>query len=65
MVLHDVADDAKLVEVAPAALGAEGLLEGDGDVGNGVAVPDGLEGDVGKPTERLWTSIRSTSHFCA
>jgi hypothetical protein len=39
VVLHDVADDAELVEVAAAALSAERLLEGDADGGNVVAIP--------------------------
>ena len=51
VVLHDVTDDAKLVEVATPPLGAEGLFEGNGDVGNGVAIPNRVECGVSKPEE--------------
>ena len=51
MVLHDVADNAKLVEVAAAAHGPERLLEGNDNVGNVVPVPDRLKDSVGKPWE--------------
>lgn len=39
VVLHDIADDAKFVKVAAAAVGAKGLLEADLHVGDEVAVP--------------------------
>jgi hypothetical protein len=45
-VLHDVADDAKLVKVAPAALGAKGLLEGELDVADKVFVEGRVDEDV-------------------
>ncbi len=43
VVLHDIADNAKLVKVTAAAVGAEGLLEADLHVGNEVAVPRGRQ----------------------
>ena len=43
MVLHDIANDAELVEVAATALGAKGLLEGNLDVVDVVSVPGGAE----------------------
>ena len=52
MVLHDVTDDAKLVEVASSALGAEGFLEGDRDVSDVVPVPDRLERGISKPAKK-------------
>ena len=48
VVLQDVPDDAELVKVAAAALSAEGLLEGDNDGGDVVAVPRGAEDGVGE-----------------
>src|SRR5690606_24291928 len=51
VVLHDVADDAELVKVAAAALGAEGLLEDDLDVVDVVAVPGGAEEGVSEPED--------------
>ena len=52
VVLHDVADDAELVKVAAAALGAEGLLEDDLDVVDVVAVPGGAEERVAEPQDQ-------------
>ncbi len=49
VVLHDVADDAVLVKVAPAPLRAEILLESHGDGGYVVAVPERLEGVICEP----------------
>ena len=43
MILHDVPDDAELIEVAAAALSPERLLEGDDDGGNVVTVPGWTE----------------------
>jgi len=48
MILHDVANDAELVEVAAASLGAEGLLERERHAGDGVAAPQLLEEAVGE-----------------
>jgi hypothetical protein len=48
MVLHDIADDAELVEVASTALGAERLLEGDLNVVDVVTVPGGAQEGVAK-----------------
>ena len=39
VILDDVPDDAELVEVTPAAVGAERLLEGDLDVRDVLVVP--------------------------
>mmetsp|Transcript_32334 Transcript_32334/g.70578 ORF Transcript_32334/g.70578 Transcript_32334/m.70578 type:complete len:376 (-) Transcript_32334:225-1352(-) len=52
MVLHNVADDAVLVEVTPPALGAKGLGEGDLHVADVLARPEGLEQQVGEPQHR-------------
>mmetsp|Transcript_53090 Transcript_53090/g.133708 ORF Transcript_53090/g.133708 Transcript_53090/m.133708 type:complete len:314 (+) Transcript_53090:307-1248(+) len=49
VVLHDVADDPHLVEVAPTALRADVLLECDSEAVNVVVAPDGCEGDIAKP----------------
>ena len=49
MVLHNVANDAELVEVAATALSAERLLEGDLDVVDVVPVPGGTEELVAEP----------------
>ena len=49
MILHHVPDDPKVTEVAPAALSAKGLLEGENGVRHVVTVPDGAEDPVGKP----------------
>mmetsp|Transcript_9038 Transcript_9038/g.25336 ORF Transcript_9038/g.25336 Transcript_9038/m.25336 type:complete len:544 (-) Transcript_9038:129-1760(-) len=46
VVLHDVPDDAVVVEVAPAALGAEVLAEDDLHVADELPVPQGLEHEV-------------------
>lgn len=46
MVLHDVADDAELIEVTAATLGSERLLEGDDDGRDVVAVPRRAEEPV-------------------
>ena len=48
VVLHHVSDDPKLVKVSASTLGAKRLLEGDGHTSNVVAVPDWLEGSIGK-----------------
>ena len=48
MILHDVADDSKLVEISAPALGAEGLLEGDDHRRDVVPVPRGAEQHVGE-----------------
>ena len=42
MVLHDITDDAELVEVAASALGAERLLEGDLDAVSHLCSSTGL-----------------------
>jgi hypothetical protein len=47
--LHDVPDDAELVEVAAAALGPEGFLESDDHGGDVVAVPGRPEQAVAEP----------------
>ena len=47
-VLHDITDDPKLVKVSTASLGAEGLLEGDLNVGDEGLVEGGVEHDVGE-----------------
>ena len=39
MILHDVTDDAELVEVPTAALGPERLGEGDQNAGDVVTIP--------------------------
>jgi hypothetical protein len=41
--LHDITDDAELIEVAPTALSAERLLKCDLDVVDVVTVPRGVE----------------------
>lgn len=48
MVLHDIADDAKLVKVPAAALGAEGLLERNLHVVDVMPVPRSPEERVAK-----------------
>ena len=53
VVLHDVANDAKLIKVAAAALSAKRLLEGDLNVGDVVQVP-------GRPQE----CICKSQHLC-
>lgn len=45
-VLHDIADNAKVIKVAATALGAKRLLEGDLDIVNVFAVPGLAEEDV-------------------
>ena len=49
VVLHDVADDAELVEVAAAPVRAKGLLEADLHVADEVAVPRGAQELVREP----------------
>ena len=44
--MHDVADDAELIEVTAATLGSERLLEGDDDGRDVVAVPRRAEEPV-------------------
>mmetsp|Transcript_23329 Transcript_23329/g.58917 ORF Transcript_23329/g.58917 Transcript_23329/m.58917 type:complete len:213 (-) Transcript_23329:630-1268(-) len=51
MVLNHVADDADGVKVAAAAVGAEGLLEGDLHVGYVLLVPDARKHNVGEAHE--------------
>jgi hypothetical protein len=46
MVLHDVSNNAELVEVSPAALSSEGLLESDLNVIDVVPVPCRVEEGV-------------------
>ena len=48
VVLHDVPDDPKLVEVSTSSLRPKRLLERDRDAGNGVPVPRGAEDHVGE-----------------
>jgi len=43
MVLHDIADDAKLIKVATTTLGTEGFFEGNLDVVNVISIPSGSE----------------------
>jgi hypothetical protein len=43
MVLHDIADDAKLIEVTTAALGAKGLFEDNLHAGNVMSAPVGAK----------------------
>ena len=52
MVLHDITDDAELIEVAPSPFGAKRLLEGDLDVGNVVMIPGGPKERVGKTQDQ-------------
>ena len=47
-ILHDIPDDSKLVEITSTTFGAEGLLEGDLDVGDEILVEGGVEHDVGE-----------------
>ncbi len=49
MVLHNIANDAKLIEVTSATLSSKRLLERDDDGGDVVAVPCGTEEPVAKP----------------
>jgi hypothetical protein len=53
VVLHDVADDAELVEVPAAALSAERLLEGDDDGGDVVTVPGRAKQTIPEPKSRV------------
>ena len=46
MVLHDISNDAELVEIAAAALGTERLFERDLDRGDVLPVPSGAENPV-------------------
>jgi hypothetical protein len=43
MVLHDISDDTKLVEIATPTLGAEGFFEGDLDVVDVISIPSSSE----------------------
>jgi hypothetical protein len=49
VVLHDIADDPKLVKVSAPALRPKGLLEANLNIGDEVAVPCGVQKLVGKP----------------
>eukprot|EP00166_Cyanidium_caldarium_P003890 ctg_381.g135 len=49
VILHDVADDTKVVKVAGAPLDAKVLLESDLDGGNVLIVPQRLQEVIGKP----------------
>lgn len=51
-------DDPEFVEVAPAALGAKGLLERENDAGYVVPVPNGAKDPVGKPAAgAVWSAL--------
>ena len=47
-ILQDIPNDAEFVKVATAAFSSEGLLKRDLDTRNGILVPSGAQGDVGK-----------------
>lgn len=46
-----VPDDAKVIKIATAALGAKRLFEGQHHTGHAIPVPDGTKDTVAKPTE--------------
>ena len=48
VILHDISDDAKLVEVSPPPLCAKRLLEGDLHVADVLVIPDGPQERVGE-----------------
>lgn len=52
MVLHDIADDAKLVKVATTTLGAEWFLECDLNVVDVVSVPGGAEERIAEAQDK-------------
>src|SRR6267154_1167529 len=47
-ILQDISNDAEFIKVTTAALSSEGFLERDLDTRNGILVPSGAQGDVGK-----------------
>ena len=51
MVLHNVANDAKFVKVASAALGAKRFFKGDDNAGDVVTVPGRAKNPVAEPNE--------------
>ncbi len=64
MVLHNVADDAKLVEVTTAALGAKRFLEGDQHAGNVLLVPERAEDEVAEPAQAIDKRHRFDTLVC-
>lgn len=49
MVLHDIANNTKVVKVAAAALSPKGLLESEDHTGHTVPVPDRSKDTISKP----------------
>ena len=47
-ILQDIPNDAEFIKVTTAAFRSEKFLERDLDTGNGILVPSGAQGDVGK-----------------
>lgn len=47
-ILQDIPNDTEFIKVTTAAFSSEGLLERDLDTRNGILVPSGAQGDVGK-----------------
>lgn len=59
-------DNPKFIKVAPTALSAKGLLEGEDHTGNIVSVPDRAKDPVGKSVRR-WKSpqVELSFSFCS